>query len=238
MKLPSPFPESAPVGDTAVPRTTCSAHARVKGAPRAVVAAVLVLLSIASARGDVLIDNLATDTSSGYAFQSTNRFASGFTLSPSATSYTLENVVFSLNATSSAPYLVYLQANSGGNPGALLATLSPDPQSGAGNYTFRPGAAFTLLAGTTYWLTLDNTATGEGVVRKVPADSPAMTLAPGVTYEGLNASGNEGGSWGGAANDGVSFQLNAAPVPEPAVTSLIFLGVSLLGYRKLRQRRD
>ena len=197
------------------------------------------LLSIASTRGDVLIDNLNPNTGNGYTFGSTNEFSSGFTLSPSATNYTFDDVVFSLTAGSDAQFVVYLQANSGGNPGTLLATLTHHPQSGTGNYIFRPDAPFTLLAGTTYWLTVDSLASGAGAVRKPPGDNPPMTLAPGVTYEGLNTSTNEGGTWSGASvNDALSFQLNAAPVPEPAVTGLILLGISLLGYRKLRRRRD
>lgn len=115
----------------------------------------------------------------------------------------------------------------------LLTMLAPAPGGTAiQDYTFTPGASFSLVGGTSYWLVAVGVAGGSYDWR---GSSPAITPTGIATYGGQSLfTTNAGTSWSNSATIN-SFQLNAAAIPEPGSLALAFAAASTLAVWRRRR---
>ncbi|HEV2578219.1 MAG TPA: choice-of-anchor R domain-containing protein [Acidobacteriaceae bacterium] len=138
------------------------------------------------------------------------------------------------------PLTVYIESNSGGTPGAILATLTQN-----GSYAYYPtttvvnfncsGSCATLDAGSTYWLVAQQTDS---------ANTTGWLYSFGDTGTWYyNELGSATGPWT-AATQGDNFSAfdvtgtptnSVSPVPEPGTLALLALG--LVGVVAIERRR-
>lgn len=117
----------------------------------------------------------------------------------------------------------------GPNVLASFAAPGPGPDTAIRNYTFTPTSAFTLQAGTSYWLV----ARGPDSVSSVDwrGSSPAIQPTGIATYGGQSLFTTNGGSTWSASATINSFELLDI-VPEPASAALLALGGVTLVLRR------
>jgi hypothetical protein len=123
----------------------------------------------------VLLDNTTNTPQGGFVVWSGQLVAEGFSMGNQAAM--LQKVTLSLKGSSTASNLVVsLYSDSGGSPGATLATLTgPSAPATDGYYDYT--GSFALAANTKYWVVA--TSTGSGVVwafTEVAGGSGPLTL--------------------------------------------------------------
>jgi hypothetical protein len=108
----------------------------------------------------VLLDNTSNTPRGGFVVWSGQIVAQGFLTGDQAA--ILQKVTLSLKGSSTASgFVVSLYSDSGGSPGATLATLTgPSAPATDGNYDYT--GSFALAANTKYWIVA--TSTGSGLV--------------------------------------------------------------------------
>lgn len=123
-----------------------------------------------------------------------------------------------------SPVDVYIESNSGGEPGSEIVTLNqvgtiPALGSGGGLVTFDCSGAGCKLEAGTYWLV---------AVESNPSSQQAWFAADGLPSVGLvyNYSGSPTGPWSTAIFDDAAFQIDGS-TPEPS--SFVLLVSGLLG---------
>lgn len=206
---------------------------RVASRPAALAVGAFALVGCAGAVADVLLGNLPGDDLSNYD-------VSGV-LPSTAVSFTtpgvdqqLSDVQLRLALYDNGNALVQIAADNGNEPGASIATLNPPGGSGAGaqTWTFTPGGAVVLSAGTTYWLVVDNAP-----------DQGLFWVGNGGTPTGLGTFGSyretaDGINWTDYVTGTPAFEINTVPVPEPAAATATALGLVLAtGFVQRRRAR-
>src|SRR5215510_10747260 len=146
----------------------------------------------------VLLDNTTNAPRGGFLVWSGQVIAQGFLMGDRAA--ILQKVTLSLKGSSTASGLVVsLYSDSGGSPGATLATLSgPSAPATDGNYDYT--GSFALAANAKYWIVA--TSTGSGLAwpfTEVAGGSGPATLLSGAI------SGGTGSPW--LLRDGLWQQL-------------------------------
>src|SRR5215831_7414009 len=110
----------------------------------------------------VLLDNTTNTPHGGFVVWSGQIVAQGFLMSNQAA--ILQKVTLSLKGSSTASGLVVsLYSDSGGSPGATLATLTGTSAPATdGNYDYT--GSFALAANAKYWIVATSTGSGPGLV--------------------------------------------------------------------------
>ena len=182
--------------------------------------------------------------------------AAGWTM-PSGTNYSLDSVTLDLRYNywyfgTGLPAPVVTAAiygDSGSGPtGSALVTLT-DPSfvrsnTADYNYVFTPPSAFTLTAGTTYWLVLSATDPSGNNQDDINwrMSSPSMISPSGIATSAGYRWNNSGvvpplGSSSTYNTFEVDGTAQASPVPEPATMLLAAAGLSVVLLRRRQLRR-
>lgn len=151
--------------------------------------------------------------------------AAGFTIGATPISLTSIDLRLHIGHAASVP-LVQLYDDVAGVPTNLLTTLT-NPAFNLGidaAYSFTPSSIFMMASGSTYWLTVSNSAAGV-------ADSFLWTTDIGVPPIGPFAS-NAGYMFAssppppaGSSSVFNSYEVKGVAVPEPATLLLVILGL-------------
>jgi hypothetical protein len=168
-------------------------------------------------------------------------FAQGFTMPPTALTYSLSSVTLSLEtdtegATSGATYDVSLYSSNAGLPGSLIATISSgnlvsNLSTTATNKIFNLSAdADVLLSGSTsYWLVLSSTSDTGGNAYWSFTGSPASNTAPGTLDSSAESLQGPSGTWTQDTTTQFKMEIIApATVPEPSTYALMALGALMM----------
>ena len=146
-----------------------------------------IALAGTAALGDVLISNLASNSSSGTVFGtcSTAVFkAAGFTV-PAGQDYSLDQVLIEADydwsgGGETGQYSLWEGA---GAPTTRVVTLDPVMRlTGAGVFAFTPASATTLEEGRTYWLYVEPSAPPGGCMLWVAGDADPSGIAINAGY--------------------------------------------------------
>lgn len=219
----------------------------------------LLFTSICQA-GVIFGDIAGNQTYSGYGVgpggSANNSIAEGFTVTQTTTLASVEIYLSQFNSASGSNIALSIYSNSGGYPGTDLYDLStnvtlPSLSGTPTLVTYTGTGAFTLTAGTTYWLNLyatnPSSGTGSNIQWDGVIDSGFNYVNPtgaGATNIGQLRSVGDGnpptstGS-GTPATTGLitAFQLNSAVVPEPTSFALFGLGGIGLAVCRYSRRR-
>jgi hypothetical protein len=125
---------------------------------------------------------------------------------------------------------VYLESNSGGNPGSILDTLVEQSPISNGIVTFDCSLCPTLSAATTYWIV---TVGGNGTIDWFVNNT-------GVTGAAANILGSASGPWSDTAiQPSGAFEVDGSgsPVPEPNSLALLCAVVAGMGFAARRRWR-
>lgn len=194
---------------------------------------VLVTLS-ASAEASVVLTNIPGNDGIQSQFLSPLRQKAVSFQVDASSSYVLQSALLRLNVLDVAmsPVLT-LHLDSGSNtPGALAGTFT-NPSSyalGFGSYQFQSSAV--VLPSTKYWLKLSGTI--EEWDFDWAANSPGIAPTGSWTYLSQLFSITGGSAWVGSGTIN-SFELKAAPVPEPATMAALGLGIAGLLRRRTKK---
>jgi hypothetical protein len=139
----------------------------------------------------------------------------------------LDSAVLRLRFDSDTAPVLTLNADAGGRPGSTLVTFTSPafPSGSVQQVTYTPVTPFTLVGGTTYWLTL--TGRGSGFTTWVASIPPITPIG--------DIAGHAGSSLNGAVSDRLnSYQVNSkatasAAVPAPPTLLLGVVGAGLIG---------
>lgn len=201
----------------------------------------VVLLSFTMAatrsQGAVMVSNIDSNLNGLVVVTDTNWFASSFVTDNSAAAFTLDQIELSMGDVgggSEGGFTVRIYSDSGNTPGTLLETLSGDANPTSGGLFDYTSTGLALSTNTTYWVvvgvTVDNiffwniensAPTGTWTI----PDAQSISTNGGLTWQTFT--GEEGRPQ--------MFSVSATPVPEPAVTGLLAVGLaSTLLARKRR----
>ncbi len=204
----------------------------------------------AGARADVIISNLPGDDGNSTFINaplggnnggaSEDSKAAGF-LMPAGTDYTLDSVNLRLDFfdTDSVP-VVALYNDSAGAPGTLLTTLTdPAISVGTNTFSFTPSSAFTLNAGSAYWVVVSNNAAIADSFRWLTSTTPGITptgIAASTGYIFAFSPPPPSGPLDTTFQNSYSVIGTAVAVPEPGSMAML-LGMGLTGAGFLMKRR-
>ena len=191
-------------------------------------------VTVPVAAGETVLVSNMNQTTSGSANSILHDGAQAFTTGTNSFGYTLESVEISLTVGGSPfpAHTVSIWTESSNNPGSSLGTLTnPDPVvNGVNTYTATDGIS--LLAGTTYFIVVDNSpsAGDSGRIAVTGSDSEdsgaasGWSIGDGRVYRDHDSTG----SWG-IFNNSLKIRINGqvAPPEIPADSSLVPDGLGL-----------
>ncbi len=198
------------------------------------------------AQGTMYLSNLDQPSAGSLAVGSNSWMAGLFVVGQNTGGYVLNSVDLAMIDAVGSPgglqVMIYRSAPGGYSPPAIyVGTLngSLDPVS-AGVYTFTPSAPITLLPGGGYSIVLTSgTAVADGAYEWSYGAANSYNPAGGwYTLLGSVAGAwtYSGSSWSRNGNAFPQFEIEATPVPEPGVLSLIALGGLHLVWHRRRAK--
>lgn len=200
-------------------------------------AIVSLLLTATYAQADAILSNLpgvgsGTGTNLGLGTDAADRTKGvGLTMGGDSLDFTSMVALIS-NTTPDSTLSGGIYADSGGNPGGLLAAFTPVPipsNMGATEVSITTAAPFTLSAATTYWFVLDGPTTTNSLLWQSLNPNTAPVGASGVSFVGYRFSSNGGSTWGAS---GIFNGVTINAIPEPASFALLGLGALALLRRR------
>jgi hypothetical protein len=202
--------------------------------------AILVVAPCTSARGDLVVGNLATsgDLGVGLSGDPSERLAGAITLTGAFTPTTLTKATLRLSSQVAKPGHVELWNNNAGLPGSEVLDLGSTNITDANSYSdyaFAPNSSFVLQPSTTYWIVLD---TAPVSIASWALDRPTSPPDPGSNPEASIPSvawysDDSGASWTDSFIRAPKLSIDGTPVPEPASLALPSLAAKFL----LRRRK-
>jgi len=196
------------------------------------------ICSVSAAAGDILYTTLGPggqyDGSNGYFVDGSNYYntvtANMFTLGAAGT---VADAVLALGnfLGNNGAVTLYIESNSGGMPGNIIATLSQSGTilpwgngSGGGLVTFNCSGAQCALAAGSYWLV----AWEQDSNTQQIWDNAYQDQQGNVAF---NLSGSPNGPWGTFFDTENAFQIDGvAPVSEPGTLLVLIPGLLAAGY--------
>ena len=190
----------------------------------AFVVAAMAVISSSSAQAGVVLSNMTitglfntsnatkTDVLANY------WMAAGFTTGAAALQLDWVSLVGLNNDVGTKTVALY--SDNGGQPGSVVATSSGTTVTTKSVYQFN-FSGVNLAASSSYWVLPQ---VGLSWFMAVVNGAPTAQNSSGFTYNGVQVSSNSGSTWGPNAMNhtmGMSASPAAAPVPEPAITSLV-----------------
>ena len=195
------------------------------------------ICSVSAAAGDMLYTTLgpgsAYDGSNGYFVDGSNYYntvtANMFTLGAGGT---VADAVLALGnfLGNNGAVTLYIESNSGGMPGNIIATLSQSGTilpwgngNGGGLVTFNCSGAQCALAAGSYWLVAWEQDPNTQQIWDYAYQDNQGNLA-------FNGSGSPTGPWGSFFDTANAFQIDGVPVPEPDTLLVLIPGLLSVGY--------
>jgi hypothetical protein len=205
----------------------------------AFVVAAMAVISSASVQAGVVLSNMSanglTDTSgpTNTDILANNLLAAGFTTGAAALDLDWVSIVgFSTDAGSRT---VSIYSDNAGSPGTLVATSTGTafPAGTKGVYQFNFSGA-NLAAATSYWVLPE---VGISWYLESNNDTPTAQNSSGYSFVGYKKSINSGSTW---TNSVLAYTVGisatpVAPVPEPAITSLVCVGGIAFMRRRMKK---
>jgi hypothetical protein len=172
----------------------------------------------------------------GGSFGNGEQRAGGFTTG--GTAFTLDHVAIAMAAegANASTVSVSIYSDNAGTPDTSIFTLSASTSvtsASANTFTFG-GGGFTLNAGTTYWLVVENTGGGSILWNK--SDGGNGTTPTAANGSGYNNEGFQANFFGWSpTTDNGNIAVYTTAVPEPREYALI-AGVGLCAFAAYRRR--
>jgi uncharacterized protein (TIGR03382 family) len=209
-------------------------------------------VALPAGAGVIIIGNYSAGSTQveGSSFGSPASKAAGWTM-PSGTNYSLDSVKLDLEyhywyTGLPAPVVTAaIYGDSGSGPTGSPLVILTDPAfvnaSTDANYLFTPPSAFTLTAGTTYWLVMsasDPSGNGQEEIDWMKSD-PLITPTGIATLAGYRFDSSGGVPPLGSSSTYNTFEVDgtqqASSTPEPATTLIAAAGLSLVLLRRRRR---
>jgi len=194
---------------------------------------------ITQAQGTTYLSNLGQPSTGSRAVGLESWVAAGFQAGTNASGYVLDSVQLVITEAFGNPSnftaMVYANSPVGILPGSSLGTLngSLNPAVG-GVYTYTPSSNLTLSPRTPFFIVLTaGTRPADGAYEWSHAGTNFYNPNDGWSgLSGVWTSGN-GSFWARQTGDYLQYAINATPIPEPGVFSLLILvGSGVLWYRR------
>lgn len=196
------------------------------------------LVTPATVRGDIIVDNLDGGIHAiGVTIDSLRDYAMSFTVSAgSNTGYLLTSVVLPLRSLdgSGRPGTldVSIFSDSGGLPGTLLETSRISNVQSLGLYTATFAGDTYLADAEQFWVVSE---LADGIIGNSDVEWRYASDSSGVTHRSWQTDGFH--AWNGPFGGDLGMSVSGTPVhlPAPGAALLAMLGLPMIGWAKRRQ---